>query len=274
MTNDLPIIATTEMITVRKLDDRQVFTYQDLARALSVDVTRPKQAFSRHKSAWALDETGEYQIDTPSGTQTVRWFTARGAMRFCRYVKSGRSDALYNHLLDLWERERAPVAAVPVAPTPAIDGPPAWMAPFLAALTQNLTVLTGKSTEIEAIASGAAVKAEQAVAAASRQAEEVERIKADLADRDIDRRQLLHSELERMRDQVARALCDRVAGTTYSDNCRKFWRHIKPRAGIGSRVSVHTMTVSGYERLHTEAKRYARELAVPLLLQTTVFDAS
>jgi prophage antirepressor-like protein len=214
-------------------------------------------------------------VTTPGGVQEVVIINESGL--YSLILRSRRPEAkafkkwVTSEVIPSIRRTGAYV--VPTA-TPAPMAPPApdWMAPFMAALAQNLTVLTGKTTEVESLAAGAVTQARQAVEATSRQAQEMERIKAELADRDIDRRQLLHSELERIRDQVAKALCDRVPGSTFKDNCQKFWRHIKPRAGIGSKVTVHTMTVSGYERLHVEAKRYARELAVPLLLRTSLFD--
>lgn len=104
---DLPVVRTTEYLKVREAEGRQVFTYEDLAEGFKVEPARIRQAFSRNSGAWACAETDVYQIDTGAGQREARWFTARGAMRFCRYVKSGRADALYNHLLDLWEAERA-----------------------------------------------------------------------------------------------------------------------------------------------------------------------
>jgi hypothetical protein len=119
--NELPILKTTEMLTVRQSEGRQVFTYQDLAEGFAVSPVRLRNQYSRNIEAWSADETDVYQNGTPSGTQETRYFTARGAMRFCRYIKSGRSDALYNHLLDLWEQERGAVAALPRDPINEID---------------------------------------------------------------------------------------------------------------------------------------------------------
>ena len=110
----IPIKRRTEMLPVRELGGREVFTYSDLAEGLQVDPSVIRKQFSRNKDAWLEGEAGVCRFVTASGTQEARWFSARGAMRFCRHVKSGRSDQLFDHLLDLWEAERAGrLAALP-----------------------------------------------------------------------------------------------------------------------------------------------------------------
>jgi len=110
---ELPILKTTEMITVREVSGRQAFTYQDMADALQVDPALIRKQYSRNADSWIQGETDVCLFDTGAGDREIRYFTTRGAMRFCRYVKSGRSDQLFNHLLDLWEEERNETSIAP-----------------------------------------------------------------------------------------------------------------------------------------------------------------
>jgi hypothetical protein len=152
---ELPIARTTELITVRSADGREVFTFKDMAAGLQAREGTVRQAFSANSDKWESGETGVSEILTPSGTQEVRWFTARGAMRFCRHVKSGRSDALFTHLLDIWDAQRA--VAPPLTRDDKID-----------LILGHLTDRTDTATRI---ATGADAKADEALAATREAAE-------------------------------------------------------------------------------------------------------
>lgn len=110
--NDLEIAGNTGMLPYRVVNGQKVFVFADIAGALGVGQDAIRRQFSRNAGGWESGETGLGHFASPSGIQETRWFNARGAMRFCRHTKSGNSDALFNHLLDLWERERA-TPAVP-----------------------------------------------------------------------------------------------------------------------------------------------------------------
>ncbi len=104
----LPITRHTGMLSARTFDGREVFTYRDIAEGLEVSVDVVKMAFSNHKDQWPGAETGVKGI-YPDDAQAVRWFARRGVMRFCRVIRSGRSDQLFDHLLDLDDVAAAPV---------------------------------------------------------------------------------------------------------------------------------------------------------------------
>jgi hypothetical protein len=114
MSNQMSIVRHSGLINIREHEGRPVHLVADLAEALQVDPARVRQAFKRNIEDWNPGETGVCHFDTPSGLQESRWFSHRGAMRFCRCIKSGRADALFNHLLDLWEGYRG-TAQVQVA---------------------------------------------------------------------------------------------------------------------------------------------------------------
>lgn len=169
--NELTIKGRTELLPYRELNERKVFTYADLAEGLQVDQARVRNQFSRNASAWDADETGVYQIGT--GAET-RWFTARGAMRFCRYVKSGRSDALFNHLLDLWESERSGSLA-PRDPITEIDRFAAMMTQLVPAINQRLIAVENATKDLDP-----AKLAEDAAEIAAQRKRELEEMRGDL----------------------------------------------------------------------------------------------
>jgi hypothetical protein len=138
--NELSIKGRTELLPYREVNERKVFAYADIAEGLQVEPSIVRRQYARNAEAWNPDETGVSQIDAPSGTQEIRWFTARGAMRFCRYVKSGRSDALFNHLLDLWEAERSGVA-IKRDPISEIDRFAAMMSQVVPAINDRLILV-------------------------------------------------------------------------------------------------------------------------------------
>lgn len=102
----IPVQRNTGMIRVRSVDGELVLTFNDIADGLQRPTASIRNAYSANKSQWLDNETRVSEFQTPSGEQMVRLFTVRGAMRFCRHVGGERSDALFNHLLDLFEQER------------------------------------------------------------------------------------------------------------------------------------------------------------------------
>lgn len=105
--NLVPILRNTGLITVRDANGHQAFTVNDIAEALEIRSEHVRARYSENRESWGQDETFVFSVPTPAGMREVRVFTARGAMRFCRFIKSERSDILFNHLLDLWEAERS-----------------------------------------------------------------------------------------------------------------------------------------------------------------------
>jgi hypothetical protein len=230
---ELPVLRITEMLTVRNLGGRQVFTYQDLAGGFQVDQARIRNQYRRNAEAWEQDETGVYQNGTPSGSQELRWFTARGAMRFCRYVKSGRSDQLFNHLLDLWEAERA----VPVAPPSEVDK-------LTIALQGFLPQLAGQVREVEV---------RQEVIAERVTAVE-ERVKAT-DPRAIERRMAY---LEKIKGQLVAA----TAGKPQPVAHPAYWRELKGLIGINSFTNRAALTVEDMDKCVAYARRWCEARGV------------
>lgn len=206
MTN-FPVLKQTDLLTVRTMDGRQVFTYQDLAEGFQVEAARIRQAFSRNADAWDQGETGVYHFDTPSGTQEVRWFTARGAMRFCRHVKSGRSDALYNHLLDLWEAERQPRADRD--PLSEVDRVAGMMGQMLPALAGHLTTLATEQAAIR---------------------ERVEAVEARQAATDPREIEVRMFQLHQLKKLLVEGTADHQRPVTHP----AFWRALKEHCRVGS----------------------------------------
>lgn len=242
--DELPIIKKTEMLTVRQVNDRQVFTYQDLAGGFQVEPSVVRRQFARHSEAWSPDETGVSQIDTPSGSQDVRWFTARGAMRFCRYIKSGRSDALYNHLLDLWEAERNDIA--PRDPLSELNR-------FAGMMNQVIPAISGRVAEI-----GTAVEVQ-----ANRLAV-VEQRQKDTDPQVIDAyRVKLH--------RCKAALVAGTKGKPQEVTWRIFWSELKTHCNVGSfdMRNQGALTVPIMEKAYAFAQEWCRTRGVNV---PTLFD--
>jgi hypothetical protein len=230
---ELPVLRITEMLTVRNLGGRQAFLYQDLAKGFEVEPARVRQAYQRNAPLWDTEETGVYQFDTPSGVQEVRWFTARGAMRFCRYVKSGRSDQLFNHLLDLWEAERA----APVAATSEVDK-------LAATLNGYLPQLAGQVRQVEV---------RQEVIAERVTAVE-ERVKAT-DPRAIERRMAY---LEKIKGQLVAATKGQPQPVAHP----AYWRELKAIIGINSFTNRAALTVEDMDKCVAYARLWCQTRGV------------
>ena len=258
---ELPILKTTSMITVRDLSGRPVYTYQDVAQAMSVEVARPRQQFSRNADNWLEGETGVYQIDTASGSQAVRWFTARGAMRFCRFVKSERADALYNHLLDLWEAERtsATTHVVVAEPTPLAVDSPAWAVELMRALGGATVEIKRDMTQVKADTQANTEELQRIAAAQGHEARWREEHNPEAT-------HALVGDFKRIKDQVVPQLVSRRPDLKQEEASRRFHgeftRWCKAGAGIHSTLTPGLITVSQGKRLVEKAIERTRELGV------------
>lgn len=221
---ELPILRTTEMLTVRAIAGRQVFTYQDLAEGFQVEPARVRNAFARHSDAWNQGETDVYQFETGAGGRDTRWFTARGAMRFCRYIKSGRSDALYNHLLDLWEKERE-------ASVPAVREPLTEIDKLAATIGQSLVPrIERRLAEVD--------ERQEAIAGRVAQVEERQRVTDPRA---IEVR--MH-----FLDEAKTLLVFGTKGKPQAITFAEFWRTLKKLIGINSFTNRAALTVPDMDR--------------------------
>lgn len=254
MKNELPVLRKTDMITVRNAGGRQAFTYQDMADALQVTEKHLRDRFSRNKDAWkdAVNygtpsdeaETFTVDLDTPGGVQQIRIFTPRGAMRFCRYVKSGRSDQLFNHLLDLWEAEKGMKQAPVRNAISEIDRMAGMM-------NQMIPVITGRISEI----STKAIELEDRVNA-------VEATQKNLDPREIEVRMWnLH--------QCKKLLVNGTKGKPQAVTYNIFWNTLKEHCQVASFTNRAALTVATMEKAIAYAHEWCRTRGVN---PPTLFD--
>ena len=223
--NELVIKGRTELLPYRELNERKVFAYADIAEGLQVDPAIVRRQYTRNAEAWSPDETGVGHFDTPSGAQEIRWFTARGAMRFCRYVKSGRSDALFNHLLDLWESERASATPAPISSADMAKTLQAFMQASLARTIEINQELNTIDTRINA----------------------VEERQKQVDPQEIESRMFVLHKLKKV-------LVDGTKGTSQPVTNQGYWRAIKEHVKIASFQNRAALTVELMDR----AVEYAR----------------
>jgi hypothetical protein len=258
--NELPILKTTEMLTVRQSEGRQVFTYQDLAEGFAVSPVRLRNQYSRNIDAWSADETDVYQNGTPSGTQETRYFTARGAMRFCRYIKSGRSDELYNHLLDLWEQERGAV----IAPAPADQS--AFNNSILASLAQTMAMLGGTALDAKDIATATVARVDDVEA---KLLTETQAREAYEAEHHLDRVQQYVRSFTDVKIQVVSEQLKRDPSANARQLYSRFTNEMKILANVAT-SKAGELSVSGAKRCLVAAQTLAKRYGVPVVVQMPI----
>lgn len=132
--NMLPVLAEQAEVRIVQVDGQPAVTARDLARALGykndaavrVIYHRNKDSFKergvrsqidstlkRDPHSEATFDTGEFQIETPSGNQRIRYFTKRGALKVCMKSNQPKAVRVQEMLIDLFEaverREMVPV---------------------------------------------------------------------------------------------------------------------------------------------------------------------
>jgi prophage antirepressor-like protein len=151
----------------------------------------------------------------------------------------------------------APGVEVAIAPSPDVNQQ------ILMMMAQTMATLTGKTSAVEAIATGAAAKSEAAIHATAVHAAQLEQLTQDMADRDLAKRQQLRGEVESIKKQVFRTMGERGVGV--QKVAHDFWEAVKGRAGVSS-VKVECLTVSMAHRLFVEAQKQAAIWGVSILV--------
>lgn len=228
---ELPIARTTDLITIRQIEGREVFTYADIAAGLHVTEATARKAYSRNADGWKPEETGVCHLVTASGTQEVRTFTRRGVMRFCRSIKSGLSDQLFDHLLDMEEA----VASGQLSPTIALSE--------VDKLAMTLgVVLPGFRNELAAVGARVDQAAERLAAV-----EEHQRV---VDPREIETRMFQVK-------QVARLVVEGTKGHPKPWTYQRYWEAVGKHVKVSSFTNRAALTVP----IMDAAVSFARQLA-------------
>ena len=257
----LPVLRDTGLIRVREAEGRQVFTYADIAEGLQVGPSVVRNLFNRHQDAWESVETGVSRIETPSGIQDVRWFTARGAMRFCRRAKSPRADALFNHLLDLRDAEcvKSAAACDPLVEVNRLAGLVNQILPALAGSVREVTARQDEHGDRLAVVEAAQADLDPAA------------IALQAADIESGRRRVLgelRGSLRNLVDTIvaqAKVLPDEDFEGVSWRSYPRVWRAVHRHVGV-SRLDDY-VEVDQYSRGIAFAQRLLRALGVDPLAQ-------
>ena len=259
----LPVLRDTGLIRVREAEGRQVFTYADIAEGLQVGPSVVRNLFNRHQDAWEPVETGVSRIETPSGIQDVRWFTARGAMRFCRRAKSPRADALFNHLLDLRDAEcvKSAAACDPLVEVNRLAGLVNQILPALAGSVREVTARQDEHGDRLAVVEAAQADLDPAA------------IALQAADIETGRRRVLgelRGSLRNLVDAIVAQTKVLPAGDTEGVSWRSYprvWRAIHRHVGV-SRLDDY-VEVDQFTRGIAFAQSLLRALGVDPLAQVS-----
>jgi len=241
MSGELLVVRHSGLINIREVNGQPVHLYADIAEALQVDSDRVRRAYARNAEGWNPGETGVCHFDSPSGIQESRWFSHRGAMRFCRFIKSGRADVLFNHLLDLWESHRGNAQGQVADERIAVY------------LDQIVPAVAGRINEISA-----------RVETHSERLAAVEERQAITDPREIERRMFT---LHRLKKHLVDGTKEAPDAVTYSG----FWSALKERLKIASFQNRGALTVPQLDEAikYAQSWCFARGVEPPSLFDQT-----
>jgi len=113
----LPVLAQDGELAVVSVDGQPVVTARALAWALGYAQDRNlRNLYNRNKQSFTERDAGIVELTTPSGEQSVLYFTKRGALKICMKSNQPKAIMVQEMLIDLYEavesRRLVPVEAL------------------------------------------------------------------------------------------------------------------------------------------------------------------